>query len=66
MRTNHTGVTEKAEFNVDRDKYTEGWERIFGKKEACPCEKFIVTNNFIDGAEVTCADCGRVMTGDKQ
>lgn len=33
MRTNHSGVTEKAEFNIDRDKYGENYDRIFGKKE---------------------------------
>jgi hypothetical protein len=38
MRTNHAGVTEKAEFNVDREKYKEGYERIFGKKPSPFCD----------------------------
>lgn len=41
-RTNHAGVTEKAEFNIDLEKFGEGHERVFGsgpKKWCDDCEK---------------------------
>lgn len=33
MRTNHAGVTEVASLRTDKEKYDEGWDRVFGKKE---------------------------------
>lgn len=33
-RTNHAGVTEVASIRSDQDKYAEGWDRIFGKKNS--------------------------------
>lgn len=61
MRTNHSGVTEKAEFNIDRDKYGENFDRIFGKKDieenaccsicgeleevGCECHNTTIQNN---------------------
>lgn len=33
MRTNHAGVTEVASIRTDKEKYDEGWDRIFAKKE---------------------------------
>ena len=33
MRTNSSGVTEVAHLRTNQDKFNEGWERIFGKKE---------------------------------
>ena len=38
MRTNSSGVTEKAEFNVDKEKYNNGYDHIFNR-EKCQCEE---------------------------
>ena len=38
MRTNHAGITEKAEFNVDKEKYNNGYDHIFNR-EKCKCEE---------------------------
>lgn len=34
MRTNSSGVTEVASIRGDMDKFADGWDRIFGKKES--------------------------------
>lgn len=38
MRTNHAGVTEKAEFKIDQDKFGAEIVRIFGEKKSEFCE----------------------------
>ena len=39
MRTNSCNVTENAEFNVDREKFKEGHERVFGPEPKKFCDK---------------------------
>jgi hypothetical protein len=36
MRTNHSGVTENAEFNIDKEKFDANYLHIF-RKDICPC-----------------------------
>ena len=38
VRTNSSGVTEKAEFNVNKEKYDSGYDHIFNR-EKCQCEE---------------------------
>ena len=38
MRTNHAGITETAEFNVNKEKYDSGYDHIFNR-EKCQCEE---------------------------
>lgn len=38
MRTNSSGVTENAEFNIDREKYDANFVHIF-RKDLCECEE---------------------------
>lgn len=33
MRTNSCGITEVASIRTDQEKYSEGWDRIFGSKK---------------------------------
>lgn len=42
MRTNVHGITENAEFKIDKEKFDEGMDRIFGPppKQFCDsCDK---------------------------
>jgi hypothetical protein len=54
MRTNHAGITEKAEFKIDQDKFNEGWERVFGKKK-CTCK--VDVTEYGEGIFYTCDYC---------
>lgn len=38
MRTNHSNVTENAEYRIDRDKYDANYVHIF-QKDKCECEE---------------------------
>lgn len=39
VRTNRNGVTEKAEFNIDQEKFDENMDRIFGEPEKKFCDE---------------------------
>ena len=39
MRTNRNGVVEKAEFNIDKEKYDKNFTDIFGERPSPFCEK---------------------------
>lgn len=38
-RTNHAGVTENAEYKIDKEKYGEHYTEIFGEKPSPFCDK---------------------------
>lgn len=37
MRTNRNGVTENAEYNINKEVYDSNYVHIF-QKDKCPCE----------------------------
>lgn len=40
MRTNHAGVTENAEYRIDKEKYDANFMHIF-QKDKCPCPECV-------------------------
>jgi hypothetical protein len=46
VRTNHSGVTENAEYNIDKEKFDANWVHIF-RKDICECDECIEPRNDI-------------------